>query len=174
MIARLNEYIKDLAGYAREAASFLNIDGIINEAVAFISAGLPDLLIQILGALLSKITTAIAVVKGLAQAGKAAVATWRTRNWDQAVLKGAPSEIMSAVREQIKNSGYDGVKAAIKAGVLAGLSAIPGAGDVVGAIANAIASVYAFVTKVSITFARSGCSRSSSPTPALQLNAQAL
>jgi hypothetical protein len=148
VIARLNEYVKDLAEHARAAGAFLNIDGIIGEAVAFIAAGLPDLLIQVLGALVSKISTVIAVVKGLAQAGKAAVAAWNTRNWETAILKGAPSEIMGSVREQIKNSGYDGVKAAIKAGVLAGLSAIPGVGDVVGAIANAIASVYAFVTKI--------------------------
>ena len=98
--------------------------------------------------MVAKISTVVAVVKGLAQAGQAAVAVWNSRNLDKAVLGGAPSEIISGVRDQIKNSGYDGVKSAIKAGVLAGLSAIPGAGDVVGAIANAIASVYGFVTKV--------------------------
>src|SRR5262249_54866757 len=114
----------------------------------FIAAGLPDLLIQVLGGLLSKISTVVQVVKGLAQAGKATAGVWNSRNLDNAVLKGAPSEIISSVREQIKSSGYDGVKAAIKAGVIAGLSYIPAAGEVIATIANAIASVYAFVTKI--------------------------
>ncbi len=87
-------------------------------------------------------------MKGLAQAGKAAIGVWKSRNLDAAILKGSPNEIIKTVRDQIKNSGYDGVKSAIKAGVLAGLSAIPGAGDIVGAIASAISSVYCFVTKV--------------------------
>lgn len=148
LIAKLNEYVKDLARYAAEAAAFINVDGFIMEAADFIMKGLPDLLIQVLGAVLSRISKVVDVVKGLAQAGKAAVAVWNSRNLDKAILEGAPSAIITGVRDQIKNSGYDGVKSAIKAGVLAGLSAIPGAGDVVGTIASAVASIYGFVTKV--------------------------
>lgn len=148
LIAKLIDYVKELAKYAAEAASFLNVDGMLMEAVDFIAAGLPDLLIQVLGGLLSKISTVVEVVKGLAAAGKAAAATWNSRNWDQAILKGAPSEIITGVRDQIKNSGYDGIKSALKAAVLAGISYIPAAGDVLAAIAGAVASVYAFVTKV--------------------------
>ncbi|HEY9230443.1 MAG TPA: hypothetical protein VIP11_27575 [Gemmatimonadaceae bacterium] len=145
---KLIEYVKEMGKYLRDAASFMNIDGLIMDAVDFIRAGLPDLLIQVLGGLLSKIGAVVDVVKGIAQAGSAAIAIWKTRNWEGAILKGAPSEIISAVREQIKNSGYDGIKSAIKAGVLAGLSYIPAAGDVIAAIATAVANIYAFVTKV--------------------------
>lgn len=145
---KMIQYVKDLAGYFAKAANFLGIAGIAEEAANFVIKGLPDLLVQVLGGLLSKITTVYAVIKGLAQAGSAGIAVWSTRDCSKGIIAGAPREIIDSVRDQIKADGYKGVQDAVKAGVLAGLSAIPGAGDVVGAIASAISSIYAFVTKV--------------------------
>jgi hypothetical protein len=148
LVDKMIGYVKDLAGYFATAAKALGIADVAQQAAEFVIRGLPDLLVQVLGGLLSKVTTVVAVIKGLAQAGTAAVAIWRSRDCSKGILSGGPREIVDSVRQQIKEDGYKGVKDTLKAAVLAGLSAIPGAGDVVGAIASAIASVYAFVTKV--------------------------
>ena len=41
LIARLIEYVKDLGRYAAEAAAFLNIDGLVKDAVDFIIRDCP-------------------------------------------------------------------------------------------------------------------------------------
>lgn len=130
----LKDYLTNLSGSAGEFAA---------QAVRAIVAYLPELLKKILGAVLQNLGNVVDIVKNLAKAGKAAIATFSTRNLEDVILSGHPRNVIHAVRDQIKDNGMDGVKDAVKGALLTGIGV---ANPIAGTICSAIASVYKFVT----------------------------
>jgi len=130
----IKDYLASLSGDAGELAG---------QAVRAIVAYLPELLKKILGAVLQNLGNVVDIVRNLAKAGKAAIATFNTRNLEDVILSGHPRNVIHAVRDQIKDYGLNGVKVAVKSALLAGIGV---ANPIAGAVCNAIASVYKFVT----------------------------
>ena len=142
-----------LIEYINELAAFVHASSWVVPAAEWIVKQLPQLLMAVLAGLASKLTAVLEVASGLRTAARAAVGNWKARQVEAGVLSGQPRVVIQSIREQIKESGYDGLKSAFKAGALAALTMIPGAGTVVGAVASALASLWAFVTKVMDHFA---------------------
>ncbi len=144
----LESLSEKLIEYITELATMVKLDQYAGEAARWIVKNLPELLLQVFAGLLSKLTTAVDIGKGLVQALSAARGVWKTRLIEEGVMSGHPKIVVHTVREQIKNSGYKGIAGAAKAAMVAGVTAIPGAGTVLAVIANALASVIAFLYKV--------------------------
>jgi hypothetical protein len=144
-LADLSEKLID---YIKSLAESVGVDEFSTAAANWIVQQLPELLLKVFAGTLSKVTTVNEIRKGLQSAGKAAIATWKTRHCAEGIMSGHPRIVVESVRQQIKNSGYDGVKSAVKVAFLAGLTFVPAAGEILSTIANAVASVWAFVTKV--------------------------
>ena len=134
LISNIKDYLAQIAGPLNDLA---------RAAVNAIANMLPDLLKTILGAVLQNLGAAIEITKNLVQAGRAAVGVFSSRHLEDAVMSGHPRIVVGAVREQIKDSGWDGVKGAVKTALLTGAGA---ANPVLGAVATAVASAYKFIT----------------------------
>ena len=143
----LDSLSETLIDYIKELAALARLDEFAGEAARWVVKQIPDLLVQIFAGLLSQLSAAVDIGKGLVQAVAAARGVWKTRLIEGGVMPGHPRLVVQTVREQIKESGYDGIKEAVSKAMLAGIGAIPGAGTVLGVIAKAIASVWAFVSK---------------------------
>lgn len=134
LIENLQDYIAQIAGPMIDLAR-----GAINAIVNL----LPEIVKTMLGAVLQNLGAAIEITKNLVQAGRAAAGVFTSRHLEEGVMSGHPRIVVAAVREQIKDSGWDGVKGVVKTALLTGASA---ANPVLGAVASAVASVYKFIT----------------------------
>lgn len=134
LIANLQDYLAQIAAPVIDLAR-----GALN-AIANL---LPEIVKTMLGAVLQNLGAAIEITKNLVQAGRAAAGVFTSRHLEDGVMSGHPRIVVGAVREQIKDSGWDGVKGVVKTALLTGASA---ANPVLGAVASAVASVYKFIT----------------------------
>lgn len=136
VVEAVQQYLAQIAG---------PVNGLLREAVAAIANALPELLKTILGAMLQNLGAAVDIVRNLAKAGKAAVATFSSRHLEDGVMSGHPRTVVSSVRQQIKDHGYDGVKEAVKTALITGVGV---ANPIAGTVVSAIAAVYKFVTEL--------------------------
>jgi hypothetical protein len=136
----LYEQLKDYLG------GLVNLSGAsawCTQAGQFILDHLPELLKTVLGAVAKNFSAAVDVIKGLAQATRAALAVFSSRNLEEGIISGHPRNIIGSVRDQIKAGGWDGIKSAVKASVLAAIGTL---NPIAGVVCSAVASVYGFVT----------------------------
>jgi hypothetical protein len=136
LVSSLQDYLADIAG---------PVNGLLREAVQELARMLPELLKSILGALLQNLGAAIDIARNLVKAGRAAAATFSSRHLEEGVKSGHPRVVVAAVRTQIKDSGWEGVKDAVKTALVTGVSM---ANPIAGSVVSAIASVYKFVTEL--------------------------
>jgi hypothetical protein len=134
VIASLQDYLKDIAG---------PVNGLMLEAVRAIANALPELVKQVLGALLQNLGAALDIAGNLVKAGRAAVATFSSRHLEEGVMSGHPRIVVTSVRDQIKDSGWDAVKDAVKTALVTGINV---ANPIAGTVVSAIAAIYKFVT----------------------------
>jgi hypothetical protein len=134
LLDALKDYLGSLAGTAGEYAA---------RAAQFVIANLPDLLKTVLGAVLKNLTSAVEIAGNLVKATRAALATFQSRNLEDAILSGHPRNVIHGVREQIKDDGKGALKDAAKSALLTGISTL---NPIAGTVCAAVASVYKFVT----------------------------
>jgi hypothetical protein len=136
LVDSIRTYLATIAGPVNEA---------LKSAITAIGNMLPELLKTILGAMLQNLGAAVDIIGNLAKAGRAAAATFSSRHLEEGVMSGHPRTVINAVREQIKDYGYDAVKDAVKTALITGINV---ANPIAGSVVAAIAAVYKFVTEL--------------------------
>ncbi len=140
-LSKLHDTLKDMLWGLVEAAGGAEL---AKQAAQFVVNALPDVILKVLGGVLSQLGAVKDFVSGLSAAAKAAIKVWKTRNLEEGIISGHPRMVVNSVRDQIKAAGYDGVKEAVKAALVGGLG-IAGAG-VAGTIVSALMTLYSVVT----------------------------
>jgi hypothetical protein len=136
LIGALREYLRDLAG---------SVNDVLQNALQAIAHALPELVSKLLGAVVQNLGAAVEIAKNLVKAGKAAVATFSSRHLEEGVLSGHPRTVVAAVRDQIKDSGLDGLSDAVKTALVTGIGAL---NPIAGTVVAAIAAVYKFIAEI--------------------------